>query len=63
LVDIRHVFGLYSEILPDIITTYAVLGKKHLEPYGYSAEIKNEKLTELINSKVKFLNEYFNEEQ
>lgn len=30
LPETKHVFGLYAEIFPDIITTYTVLGKKHL---------------------------------
>ena len=63
LSDIRHVFGLYAEILPDIITAYTVFGKKHLESFGYNSDIEDEKLNDLINSRAKYLDEYFNESQ
>lgn len=60
LSDIRHAFGLYAEILPDIITAYTVFGKKHLESFGYNSDIEDELLKDIISSKVKYLNEYFN---
>lgn len=48
LAKIKHLFILYSEILPDIITSYQVLGKKHLKNYGYKTEVKDKRLSELV---------------
>ncbi len=44
LPKMRHLSGLYVEILPDIINSYQHEGKQWLSEYGYALNITNEDL-------------------
>lgn len=40
LPTVRHIFGLYVEIIPSVIGTYQKYGIPMLEEYGYSLELE-----------------------
>jgi hypothetical protein len=58
LAKVRHFFILYTDILPDVITNYQILGKKHLEKFGYTSKVENEQLRNLIEIRSKNLSNY-----
>ncbi len=52
LSKVRHLFGIYAQILPDVLTGYQIQGKKWLADYGYNLDISNEKLKEIVTSRM-----------
>jgi len=60
LYKVKHTFGLYAEILPDLIFVYQTGGKKWLTEYGYNREIKNENIRKYVAQKIEI---YENEDQ
>lgn len=50
LPKVRHLTGLYSELLPSLMLFYQQEGKKWLQEYGYNLEIRNEKLRNITSS-------------
>lgn len=47
----HHMASLYMELLPDVMFMYQKIGRKYLEPYGYTLEIKEKLLEEKIKSR------------
>lgn len=52
---IRHIFGLYVEIIPSVIGTYQKFGLPLLEEYDYSLELEDGLLKEASMSQVETL--------
>lgn len=50
LPKVRHLTGIYSELIPALMMYYQQEGKKWLQEYGYNLDITNEKLKELLNN-------------
>lgn len=50
LSTVRHLAGLYSELLPSLMMFYQQGGKKWLLEYGYDLDVTNEKLKNVNNS-------------
>ncbi len=48
---IRHISQLYVDILPDVLKSYQIKGKKWLKSYGYDAEVKSESLKKEIGKR------------
>lgn len=44
LSKVHHIFILYTDILPDVMSSYQQQGRKHLESYGYTNTLKDERL-------------------
>ena len=55
LPTIRHIFGLYVEIIPSVIGTYQKFGIPLLDEYGYSLELEDGLLKESSMSQVETL--------
>ncbi len=55
LPTIRHMFGLYVEIIPSVIGTYQKFGIPLLEEYGYHIELEDGLLKEASLMQVEYL--------
>lgn len=51
LSKVRHLTGIYVEILPEILTGYQYNAKPWLKVYGYDLEISNERLRQIIENR------------
>ena len=49
LPKVRHLTGIYSELLPGLMMFYQQGGKKWLQEYGYKLEITNERLQNTLD--------------
>jgi hypothetical protein len=51
LIKVKHIFILYTDLLPDVLATYQSLGKKFFSQYGYTLELKEGKLKDEVEEK------------
>jgi hypothetical protein len=45
---IQHLFSIYAEVLPSVMTHYQHLGRTHLAAHGYDAEVEHEGLRDAM---------------